>query len=277
MKKRMILATLIAAAALPLVWPASASAQNCGTWQAPVLCQGELRMRTDNWQGERLDTGRTLALGLDTSIEIEIQGRDQFGRTFPAYRLALDFDDRECDRILDVQSLGEGRLRLSTNHDEGRCRLDIWVPGNLNFEWRLEVEIAKPARVGYERGEAETVARGLYLALLTREPDPAGLSGAVMEIQRGNLQAQVTAMIRSSEFQTNNLTKDSATLLEQFYRGLLGRSTDSAGIRTFLDDMQRRRYLDVVLGIIRAPEYEEMLARGRAKPGRHLQQAPTSR
>lgn len=250
-------------AAVWLLAPIPALAQECGSWREPVLCSGELQARDENGRWDRFDPRDTLEITPGGQRELELTGRDQTGRTFPAYRLALDADTRDCDRLLEVEDLGEGRLRIRASRSEGMCRLDVWLPGNLNFAWRIEVEVARAPRTSYERGEAELIARGLYQALLGREGDPGGLSAATAEIQRGNLEAQIRSMIGSEEFRTKQMAMSSEQLLAQFFRGLLGREPDSAGVRTFTQDMQFRRYTDVLLGIIHSVEFEERLARER--------------
>lgn len=241
-------------------WTPPAYAQDCGSWREQVLCRAQLQLRGPDSFWKELDPERPLQLEPDTRVELEIGGRDQFGRTFPANRLALGFDDRDCDRLLDVEGLGEGRLRIDTDL-EGRCRLDIWVPGNLNFAWGLDIEVARGPRTGYTREEATFLAEGLYRAVLGRQADAGGLEGAVGEIQRGNLEAQIRAMLRSEEFNQKLARLDMGQLLEQFYRGLLDRGPDSVGIRTFEQDMARRRWTEVLLAIIRSQEFEDRLER----------------
>lgn len=254
---------LLMVTAAVLAAPAPALAQECGSWREPVLCSGELQVRDEIGRWERFDPREPLELTPGGERELELTGRDQTGRTFPAYRLALDADTRDCDRLLEVENLGEGRLRIRAARTEGLCRLDLWLPGNLNFAWRLEVEVARAPRTSYERTEAEYVARGLYHAILGREGDASGLAAATVEIQRGNLEAQIRSMVTSEEFRTRQAGMDSAALLAQFYRGLLEREPDSIGIRTFGEDMQFRRYTDVLLALIHSQEFEERLVRER--------------
>lgn len=256
-RPRILIACLIG---LAVTWALPAEAQDCGSWREPVLCQGRLQIRGPETFWQDFDPSRGLQLEPGTSIEIELTGRDQFGRTFPAGRLALDFDDRDCDRYLNVEDQGEGRLRIETGL-EGRCRLDVWVPGNLNFAWRLELEIARGPRTGYSEREARFIAERLFRALLGREGDAAGVSAATAEIARGNLESQIRAMLRSEEFNSKLARVDMRGLLEQFYQGLLGRTLDSVGVRTFEEDMSRRRWTEVLLSIIRSQEFEAELDR----------------
>ena len=50
-------------------------------------------------------------------------------------------------------------------------------------------------------------------------------------------------------------------LLEQIYQGLLGRSVDPGGTRTYLDRVKRREYAAVVTAIVESREYRSRLPR----------------
>jgi hypothetical protein len=185
-------------------------------------------------------------------------GRDQTGRRFPSDRLVLASDARDCRSILDVDERAGGVLHLRARAAEGRCQLALWSPGNLNFEWVLEVEISPGARTTYTRGEAETIVTALYRATLGREPDDGGYGSAVQEVQTGNLDALIESMIRSQEFRGRE-PMDAGVLLEQFYGGVFDRRPDSGGVRLYLNELQQRRYADVLLKLIQSPEFERVL------------------
>ncbi len=63
--------------------------------------------------------------------------------------------------------------------------------------------------------------------------------------------------LRSGEFVQSTANVSTADLLERFYQGLLERRPDSSGTRDLLPQLERRRYMDVVLAIIRSAEFEE--------------------
>jgi hypothetical protein len=120
----------------------------------------------------------------------------------------------------------------------------------------------------YTREQADFLARRLYQAVLGRAVDPAGLTQTIAELQRGNLERHVTGLVGSREFQQNVGTRQPAAILEQIYRGLLGRLPDSGGVSTYLGDVERRRYVDVVVRIVESPEFERLLPGGpRRAPG----------
>lgn len=236
-------------------------AQDCGSWNQPVLCTIDLQMSVDRARSQRFDPNRRLEIAPRQQIEIELSGRDQFGRDFPSDRLSFGVDDRDCGQLLDVEDRGRGILRLGAGSSTGQCRLDLWVPGNLNFEWRVEIEVSAGARSGYSRGEAEFLARALYLAILGREIDAGSLGGATAELEQGHLEAQISSMLRSGEFRQSLSGVAPEQLLDRFYQGLLGREADAGGIRTYLNDLQRGAHEEVLLKIIQSGEFEQRLAR----------------
>lgn len=252
--------SIVGLAAL-LLAPATAWAQNCGDWSRPVVCRAELIAIDEDHRNDRLNDRTRIELAPRQRLELEVDARDQYGRQFPPENMALGFDDYRCRSILNVEDRGEGRLRVEATAAEGRCTLDIWMPNNLNFRWQLDVEISAGARSSYERAEAEIVANALYAAILDRQADAGGFSGAVAEIQSGNLDAQIDAMTRSSEFQQVLAGMAAEQVLEQFYRGILDRQADSAGVRLYLSEIQRRQYASVLRKLILSPEFERRLQR----------------
>jgi len=262
MRNRFLVAALLTFG-LALSAAAPASAQDCGNWRDSVLCDVELQRTDADRRWDRFDPNRTMEIPPNTDIEIELRGRDQNGRTFPQYRIVLGYDDRDCGNVLEIEDRGEGRISLRARSGDGRCRLELFAPGNMNFAWQVDVEVSAGARAGYSRNEAELIAQGLYRGILGRDGDASGLAGAINEIQRGNLGNQVEAMLRSDEFRQSIASAGPNDILDRFYQGVLGRSADSAGVRTFLGDVERHRYAEVLMGLIRSPEFEDRLARER--------------
>jgi Domain of unknown function (DUF4214) len=120
--------------------------------------------------------------------------------------------------------------------------------------------VQQQAGVTYTRADADLIARRLYHAVLGRDADPTGLTVTIAEIQRGNLRSRVDTLLASTEFRTNQQSKSSAELLEQFYRGLLDRAPDTSGVRGFLPRVDRQQYADVVLDMIGSSEFKAILA-----------------
>jgi hypothetical protein len=244
-----------------LVATAEAAAQDCGDWYQPMVCSAELTALDADYRTVRLEPRSSIELGPRQYIDLAVEARDQRGRRFPPERLALGYDNYDCGSLLQVEERGEGELRVSAVAAEGRCTLELWMPNNLNFAWEIDVTISVGARAGYERAEAEMVANALYAAVLNRAPDVAGYASAIAEIQSGNLETQIDAMVRSAEFRQVTSGMTPAQILEQFYQGILGRAGDSAGVRLYLGEMRRGQYASVLLKLIRSPEFERRLQR----------------
>ena len=109
------------------------------------------------------------------------------------------------------------------------------------------------------RADATFIAERLYEALLDRRGDQSGVRQAAQEIRDGNLRRQVDSMLRSSEFRHKQQSLSPEDLLDQIYSGLLGRNPDAGGRRTYLPQIQRGRYADVVITILESREFRSQL------------------
>ena len=238
-------------------------AQTClEEWRRPVVCALEVRWSADGRHWKELRPGRTLRIPAGETARIEVTATDQSGWDFPRDRLILGLDpDRDCGELLSFEDEGEGRYRVTARARRGRCTALLWVPGNLNVERELVFEVESRARAGYRREEARYIARALYLGLLGREPDRGGWDAATLEIQRGRLESQVRGMLDSPEFRERRRRLSAPEILTSLYHGLLRREPDSAGVRSYLPQVERGRIADVALEMIRSPEFEERMLR----------------
>jgi hypothetical protein len=240
-----------------------------GDWDRPVAVTVELEVLR---QGERRPQELRrdeIALPAGSSVELLATARDQRGRAFPPERMAWGMDvGRECDGRVTVEELQPGRLRLRASAQRGRCDLVLWVPGNLNLDRRLGIEVGPRFDQGYDRREAELVAATLFRGILGREPDPEGLRHAVAEIQRGRLESQVRSMCASPEYRAQRQRLPAHQLLDELYQGLLERPSDSSGVRTYLRDVERGRCAEVTLALVRSEEYEAKLVGAPQPPPR---------
>jgi len=253
--------SLVFLLALAAFLPLPARAQECGAgWTEPVVCEVELALyRPDDRRGERFDGG-TLRLATRSEIDLEAVAVDQDGRRFPDDRLVYSVvPSRYCEDLLSVEALEDGGVRLETGSATGDCELLFQVANNLNLDRRIRVEVARASRDGYAREEAEALATWLYRGILGREPEPAGLQSAAVQIQRGELGPLVRSFVASPEFQNRRGKVSPAALLESFYQGLLGRAPDTAGVRSYLDDVERGDYDDVLWALLHSDELEERL------------------
>lgn len=248
---------------LPLftLLPTPIEAQTCGaSGPRPYVCDLRVFAAQEGRRFEPISLERGLRLVAGGRAELAFEARDQFGREFPEERLGLRVEtDRSCQGRLEVEERDNGRVVIAARAGRGACTLLLWVPGNLNLEWPLRIEVGALTETGYNRDQAQEIAVRLYHAILNREPDTSGLNSAMAEIQRGRLENVVVAMFESPEFLEKRASLSGHDLLESFYRGLLERSPDSAGLRTYLDDTNRRRYARVVLSLIESEEFETLL------------------
>ena len=236
-----------------------ALAQDCGAWSRPVLCEATLFATDADGDSDRLDVRSRYRIAPRGRIDLELDGRDQRGRRFPEDRVVLSYDDAGCGGLLDIEDRGRRGLRITARSAAGRCRLAVWVPGNLNFEWAIEVEVDPGARTSYSRGDSEYLVDALYNAILDRDPDAPSRRSAVAEVQQGNLESLINAMVRSQEFAESRNAVPPGDLLDRFYVGIFDRPADTGGVREYLDLIRSGRYTDVLLRMIRSPEFERRL------------------
>jgi hypothetical protein len=126
-----------------------------------VLCDANLLATVDGARAERLKNDGRVRVAPRGQVDLEIEGRDQRGRRFPDEYLALGYRADGCGRLLQFEDRNRG-IRLRARGEAGQCRVEIWVPGNLNFSWALDIEVDPAARTTYSRRDAETVVRALY-------------------------------------------------------------------------------------------------------------------
>lgn len=258
MRLRPTLTAIALAAAALCGAPALATAQDCGSWPQPVLCEAHLLATTDGAKAERLKSDSRVRLAPRGQVDLEIDGRDQRGRRFPDEYLALGYRAEGCARLLQFEDRQRG-LRVRARGDAGRCRVELWVPGNLNFRWELDVDVDPAARTSYSRRDAEIVVRTLYRAVLQRDVDQDSLRAAVAEIQQGNLESLVGSMVRSGEFLTRRGRISPEEMLDAFYDGVFSRPPDSGGVKDYLNLVRQGRHAEVLLRLIRSPEFEKRL------------------
>lgn len=241
--------------------PKPTSAQACGAdWADPVVCDVRVGVASPGDPVQEVAGSRPVQIPAGKSVRLEVGATDQFGYPFPQDRLLPQLEvDRPCGDLIELESEGEGRFSIEAGTRRGTCRMFLWIPGNLNLEWPLDVEVVSPVAAGYSRAQAELIATRLYRAILGRGPEPGGLASTSAEILRGRLEEAVSGMYRSSEFATRRSRQAPMEQLEDLYRELLGRDLDAAGIRAHLGDMEQRRYIEVALHIARSEEFERDL------------------
>lgn len=258
-------ARALAIPALPimfiLVSSQPAMAQECGAWSLPVLCEVELIATGDAGDNQRFNGRAPYRLAPRGWMDLELAGRDQQGRRFPVERIVLGYNETNCRRFLDIQNRGQRGLRITARTDAGQCRLQVWAPGNLNFEWELEIEVDPGARTSYSRRDAEFIVEALYSAVLDRGSDRQSQRSAVAEVQQGNLENLLNSMLRSQEFGASLAAVPAEELLDRFYRGIFNRDADSGGIGEYLGLVRSGQHADTLLRMIQSTEFERRLPR----------------
>jgi len=252
----LILVSILLALAPP------ATAEHClDEWTAPVACHMEISVAAKGERRASLIDGRKLELASRSTVELFVDPYDQWDRRFPLDRFEVRIEpDRRCRDLLTITRREEGRFQIETGARDGACDLVLWVPGNLNLDRELTVEVDRGRRAGYSREEAGFIAMALYRGLLGREGEPSGVDSAAREIQRSGIASEVRAMLRSAEYARNRSALDPMARIEDLYQGLLGRRPDNAGVRHYLDDVRRGGIEGVVLDILRSPEFEDRMA-----------------
>jgi hypothetical protein len=98
----------------------------------------------------------------------------------------------------------------------------------------------------------------VYRAMLNREPDASGIAsnGPRIDAQGAvGMQAVATGIASSQEFIALRGSLSSAQLVDQFYRGILGRAADPAGLATFTPQLDAGKYTAVIGQLIQSGEF----------------------
>ncbi len=206
-----------------------------------------------------IDINSPILVPVGEVLNLELEAFDQFRRPFPADRLVYGYEVERCSDSLSVEQRQVGRFQIEAGARRGDCRLWIWIPGDLNFEWAMVIRIEGRDRTGYDRSEAEFLAGRLYRALLDREADPGGLAETVASIQRGDLSQRILSIVQSPEFDNKTKGRDPNAILERLYRGLFDREPDRSGTAAFLGELRAGRLVPVVLELVNSEEFETKL------------------
>ena len=117
----------------------------------------------------------------------------------------------------------------------------------------------QPRQGSMSAADSEAIARRLYKGILGREADPDGLRTNAAAVRRGDLPTVIDGLLGSVEFRDAEDSKSARQLLDQFYKGLLGRAADPSGVQIFLPRVRDREYTGVVMQIIDSPEFRDAL------------------
>lgn len=215
--------------------------------------------------------GDTLYLPLDRRVELRVGARDQYGQAFPQQRLRFEFDfDRDCRGLVELTSASDNGVTLRTGKGAGSCEVLLWLPNNMNADRRLRIVgnraassgnlTTKPA-VGAIDTREELIAVSLFRSVLARDPDDQWIAAASEQVRRNQTTDQIRSLLRSPEFNQRRQTVSPNGLLRDIYQGLLGRDPDPAGVRRYLDNVQRGEFEDVIREILDSREFRERISR----------------
>lgn len=254
-----LLALAAAAAA-----PAAHAQTDVDRWTEPVVARTVLR-----FPGDGGAEGDTLYLPLGHRTSFEAEAVDQFGRAFPQDRFRFGFDlDQSCNGLVSLDGISHGTITVHTGKRAGSCEVLFWVPNNMNLDRRLRIEVgrqAAPIAVRPTTGAIDTreelVAASLFRAVLGREPDAQWLANAAEQVRRNETRDQIRSLLASPEFSDRRRSVSAEDLLRSFYRGLLGRDPDAAGIRGYRGEMHDGDYEEVIVDILSSPEFRDRVTR----------------
>ena len=239
-----------------------AHAQNPIRADRPIVVGVDFTVKRTGQRDAGLNLDRILPVASGETLTVAAAPLDQYGRRFPLDRFRLDFEpSADCRGRLEMSEGSRSELRLRAGTSRGRCTIAVWVPGNLNLDYTLMFDVGGIGATNYSREQAVAIIERLYRAVLQRGADEASVRAAITEVQRGNLQQQVDAMIRSAEFQQLRQQQSPSDLLAAFYKGLFDREPDTPGVRQYLADLGRNRHAQVVLGLVQSEEFERRLPR----------------
>ena len=243
--------------------PAAAAHCDLDRWSEPVACRIELALH-----GGGSLRGDTLRLPRSETVELHVAPYDQDGQEFPWDRFRFELDlDRECDDLLEAIETSDDGVTLRTGRSAGTCGALLWIPGNLNLDRELRIEVGASRPVPREELDEivdtreELVAVSLFRAVLVRDPDRRWLEEAAEGVRRGSTRELIASLVASPEFSQRRRSEPPEVLLRDFYEGLLGRDPDPSGFRTYLGDVRDGDYTDVLLSILRSEEFALRVSR----------------
>lgn len=117
-----------------------------------------------------------------------------------------------------------------------------------------------------QNAQNDAYANRIYKALLGRDADAAGLKDTSADIGRGRTRARVDSIVASQEFRQKVAAMTPEQVLNQIYMGLLDRAPD-ANSGGWLDQIKRKRYTDVIMGITGSQEFRNVIANNGAGTG----------
>ncbi|HVR30662.1 MAG TPA: beta/gamma crystallin-related protein [Thermoanaerobaculia bacterium] len=160
------------------------------------------------------------------------------------------------DRISSLR-VDSGRWEVCRDDGYSDCRTvsaDMGEVRRLESGWNDALSSLRPVNEAMA-GSAEQLAGRLYRAILGRDADPEGLRNAAAQIERGQTDTLVRGMMRSAEYSNLRSQSSAGEILDRMYRGLYGRSADSAARRSYVASIERGEDAQVMLALLSADQY----------------------
>jgi hypothetical protein len=160
------------------------------------------------------------------------------------------------DRISSLR-VDSGTWEICRDWDYANCR--IVGPGSteitrMDSGWNDTISSLRPVSET-SSVDPQRVAERLYRALLGREADPDGLRNATSQVAAGRVNDVVNSITRSDEFRNVRQQRSSSEMLDQIYRGLLGRSADTAARTAYQRRIENGDFSGVVADLIASEEF----------------------
>lgn len=158
---------------------------------------------------------------------------------------------------------GDGRELFFYNHPNTN-NIEISFSNDISMQLpagavlHLEEDIRVTPPPGGLLTRAQILLPLVYRAMLNREPDPSGTASNGPRVQSQGavgMQAVAAAMATSPEFIALRNASSSAQLVDQFYRGILGRAADPGGLATFTPQLDAGKYAEVIMQLIQSNEF----------------------
>ena len=277
---------LVVALAVAVIGPALplAAKSVCCEGSKQMLCR--VKYRVGPIRAMKPFTGQDLSLDVGENVVLEVEGVDARKKKYPNDHVYMGYDlGNDCHGKLDVDRLSNRAFRLRAGKTVGKCTLQLWAAGNENVHKKLLVRVGgssssgdtaakplpapgNPATLEPTRPQAdltaEAIVKRLYKALLRRQPSPAAMASSAAEVKAGHLDKLADSMVRSPEFRNSLRQRPAKVLLDEFYRGLLGRAPDSSS-SGHLRTLESGRTYEVVMAILRSTEFREVIKRDTAR------------
>ncbi|MDX1632110.1 MAG: hypothetical protein R3234_09625 [Thermoanaerobaculia bacterium] len=254
--------TIVVLALIVTLTPSTLSADACTEhWTDPVACTVDVTLEREEERDRVLEEEATVRVRPGEHFELLMTARDQEGDRFPSERMLYRWEaDRDCRGLVSLEEHGHSsHVTAEAGPRPGSCDLRVWVPGNLNLDRRIRIEIAEPTDLrSLARSHPEEIARAMYRGILGRSPDSRGLRNATEEIRQGEIEQEVRKMCGSREYAKRSRGLRPEGRLDDLYRGLLGRDRGRGGDR-YLVRLERGECAEAVLGIMRSPEFERRI------------------